>query len=537
MNYDYYENTACQDDQLSGIGSSNPTLSSLQEILLVYLSELAYYLLELKKLGASNEIIRNHIIDAISGIITNIDYNHDQFRKLLVMLVQDLSQTKSLYDNLTKKNNIEPKFIKSCFKSSYSFRMSEIIKRGEKYFIKRNNSYSSEQKNLVDLMVLIIKRFCLKIIQIKSYKKSYELAYEVMLKLLNNINFEEMNIAQMKSEIENAIREYHKLIQLLYDLQEEAYGKRESVCIPFSPRNGKAILVSGVDMTQLQAVLEATKDRGIDVYTHGMTMLMAHTLPKFREYSNLVGHFGKGSDNSLLDFAAFPGAILMTKFLFQKVEYLYRGKLFTTDSFAPNGIAKIENNDFEPLIKAAIETKGFTKAQQKIIQRVGFRQKFIENEIPKIVEKMEKNEIKHLYFIGILHNWDAYQEYFNQFFKIMPKDCYAISLDHEKNEENVLHVDAFYDYLLIYKVLDEFSKKKPLSEFNITIYMTKCDQYTATNVINFINMGVKHVFLCKCLPTIISPALAETIRKTFGVEDFSTPEEDIKKTLTQGGSY
>lgn len=48
-------------------------------------------------------------------------------------------------------------------------------------------------------------------------------------------------------------------------------------------------------------------------------------------------------------------------------------------------------------------------------------------------------------------------------------------------------------------------------------------------------MGVKHVFLCKCMPAIMSPTMAQAIRKTFGVEEFSSPEEDLKKTLRHGG--
>jgi len=534
MNYEVYENTACQYDELSGVCSSNPTLSALQEIILIFLKELAYYLLELKNFGARNEIIKEHVINAVSGIITNIDYSQTEFQQLLINIYHALTQAKTLYGEFTKKNKLEPKFIKSCFKNVGNFDMPEIIKKGEKCFIQRNNAYTDEQKNLVDLMVLIVKRFCLKIIQINSFQKDDEGAYETMLELLSAMNFEDMKVSKMKTLIEESAKTYHNMIDLLYKIQEDTYGKRDSVNIPFTPRNGKAILVSGIDMPQLKTILDLTKDKGIDVYTHGMVLLMAHTYKTFREYPNLVGHFGKGSENSLFDFAAFPGAILMTKYLFQKVDYLYKGKLFTTDSFAPSGITKIEDNDFGPLIKAALDSKGFTKSQQEVIQRVGFRQKFMEDKVQELAQKMEKNLIKHLYFVGILHNRGDYQEYFNKFFNLMPKDCYAFALDSEKDEENVLHVDSFYDYLLIYKILDEFAKVKPLSELNMTIFLTKCDQYSATNVINFINMGVKHIFLCKCIPTIISPTLVQTIKKTFGVEEYSTPEEDIEKTLKQG---
>ena len=83
-----------------------------------------------------------------------------------------------------------------------------------------------------------------------------------------------------------------------------------------------------------------TKDKNIDVYTHG-EMIIAHTYPKFREYKHLIGHFGVGVENCLLDFATFPGAILITKYAVENIEYLYRGRLFTMDSFVPKGAIKM----------------------------------------------------------------------------------------------------------------------------------------------------------------------------------------------------
>lgn len=533
--YDYYKNAPCEYDEfmVRGMCAINPSQSSLQEVTLIYLKELAYYLVKLKEFGANNEVIKSTIIEAISGIIVNIDYNEEQFKKLIFTLSQDLSEAKTIYADLSKKNNVEPMFVKSYFKHTADFSLSEVVKKGEKYFIQRNIDFTSEQKNLYDIMILLIKRLCFKIIQVKSYKKNYDKAYDTILTLLNALNCDDIKIKKIKSLIEESTQEYHNLLNILYKAQEEAHGKRQSVYISFAPRNGKALLVSGIDMTQLESVLKATKGKGVDVYTHGITMLMAHTLAKFKKYPNLVGHYGKGAENSLFDFASFPGAILMTKYLFQKVEYLYRGRLFTTDSFAPAGIIKIKNNDFEPLIQAALTAKGFTKAEQKVIKRVGFKQKEMEEKVQDVVTKMITKKIKHLYIIGLLNEEDDYKEYFDKFLKILPKDCFALSLSHNKNEENILHIDSFYDYLFIYKVLGEINERKSLNELNITIFITKCDQSSLTNVVNFINIGIKNIFLCKCVPTLLNPALAQTIRRTFGINEFSTPEQDLKKTLSE----
>lgn len=343
MYYNYYQITTGGNDEsvANNIYSINLIMSSLQEVILMHLQELSYYMLELKKFGASNEIIKKNIIEAISGLITNVDYNHPQFQKLIITLAQDLHQAKTLYMNLCQKQGQKMVFIKSALKTSPELDLSNTIRRGEKIYIKRHASYDSEQNNLFDVILILIKNLCLKIIQIKSYKKDYQKAYDSILILLNAMNFNNITNKEVKTIIEDCTKEYYNIVHELSNAQEEAYGERKSVNISFSPRNGKAILVSGIDITQLEAVLEATKNRGVDVYTHGLTMLMAHTLEKFRKYPHLAGHFGKNSDSSLFDFAAFPDAILMTRYLFQKVEYLYKGRLFTTDSFAPTGVIKM----------------------------------------------------------------------------------------------------------------------------------------------------------------------------------------------------
>lgn len=534
MYYDYYQTAPCEYDDIfsKGTYSMNPTSSSSQEAILIYLKELAFYLLKLHGMGARNEVIKENILAAISGIVTHIDYNQNSFQKLIEILAQDLSHTRALYARLCFEKEIKPEFLKEHFGHTNISDILEVIKKSEKFYIKRNASYTYDQKNLFDVVLSLVKNICVKIIQIRSYKKPYDSAYNSILMLLNSMNIEDMEVKDIKSMIESSTAEYYSLVKLLFQAQEDAHGERESVHISFAPRSGKAILVSGIDMMQLETILEATKGRGVDIYTHGIIMLMAHTLKKFKSYPHLVGHFGKGYDNSLFDFAAFPGAILMTRYLFQKVEYLYRGRLFTTDSFAPTGVIQIKDNNFEPLIQAALDLSGFTKKEQKVIKNVGFRQNEMAKKIEVIVDKMKKNEIKHLYIIGLLNDSSDYKEYFNKFLTLMPKDCYALSLAYDKNEENILHVDSLFDYLFIYWLLEKINELKKLDQLDISIFITKCDQYTITNIINFVNMGVKNIFLCKCIPSLLNPALAGTMRKTFGVNEFSTPEADLQNTLS-----
>lgn len=511
-------------------GSLKPAVSVMQEVILIYLKELSYYLIKLKKFTTNNKIIMENVLEAISGIIANVDYNPEQFRKLVDILSQDLTHSKNLYLNQCEKNEIKPELLKPFFKHSDNSSMDEMLNKAQQSLLKRE-SYTPEQKEFFDVIFLLIKNICLKIIQIKSYKRNYEDAYNTILNLLNTINAEIDSIT--KEAIEKGLLEHRRLTNRLSLFEEEAYGKRHSVSIPFNAKNGKCILVSGIDLTQLQAVLEAVKSQKIDVYTHGMTMLAAHGLSKFKKYPNLAGHFGKGSENSLFDFAAFPGAILMTRYLFQKVEYLYRGRLFTTDSFAPSGVAKINDNNYEPLIQAALDTKGFSNQQLESILKVGYKQKELEAQADEFISKFKHNQVKYLFLVGLLPYENEYKPYFKKLFELSPKNCYILSFTYDKTRENILQLDAFYDYLFIYGLLEKINKINALKDLDITVLITKCDRYTIANIINFINMGIKQIYMCKCNQILINPTIQETLKNVFEVKEFSAPEKDLMEILSK----
>lgn len=504
-----------------GLFTIDPALTFLQELVLGHLRELASYLLKLNDLGINNQQIAEDVIEIILGIIADTNYTQREFHQITDRLVYYLRQAKSIYDQHCKAREVEIRTIKPKLKHHKKNSLMEAIKRGEQQFINKINSCTSEQRVLFDILFFLIKSMCLGIMQAKRYNKDYNDAYITMLYLLNSINSKELTKEDMQVNIQRYIKDYKSLIKIIYSAQDEFYGQRVQTNVPFSPRQGKAILVSGIDLTQLEAVLEATKDNGIDVYTHGLDMLMAHTFEKFKSYPNLAGHFGKDLDNCVIDFAAFPGAVLMSRQIFQKIEYLHRGRLFTTDNIVQYGITKIKDNNLEPLIKAAHEAKGFTKEYTNFNLRVGFFDEKIVEKVNLILDKIEKNEIKHLYIIGLLNHATEHKEYFGKFFDSMPKDCYAMSLAYERDENNIFHFDFVFDNLFVYNLLDEINKRVLLDKTRVTIYIPSCNQYTVTDIIRINDIGLKDIYLCKCPSTLANPVFIEALRNMFGIKEFS----------------
>ena len=75
--------------------------------------------------------------------------------------------------------------------------------------------------------------------------------------------------------------------------------------MPLGAKKGKAILISGHDLKDLEELLKQTEGKGINVYTHG-EMLPTHAYPGLKKYPHFYGHYGTAWQNQAKEFAAVP---------------------------------------------------------------------------------------------------------------------------------------------------------------------------------------------------------------------------------------
>ena len=514
---------------IKGLCSINPTLSSLQEVILLYLRHLAFYLLKLKEFGVTNRPVQEIILNSLFNIVTNADYNQEQFYNLISNLDSSIVEAKSIYEHVCENKEVELESIKTYFKCSKKFNLTDAIKKGEKYFLKKISTFTQKQKDLFDILLFFIKSISIKIIELQRLGKEHDEGYHAVLTLLNAMNLKRFCEAEILQELDRSVDIYYDLLKIIFKTQAELYGEPSTTSVSFSIEKGKAILISGFDYNTLELVLKAVENTDIQIYTHGMEMLMAHSFPKFRSYKNLKGHFGSGIHNAMIDFAKFPGSILMTKGCLQKFEYLYRGMLFTLDPIAPTGVVKIKNNDYEALIKSALNAEGFTTAIQKPSLTVGFSFDEVENKIEEVLDKIVKKEIENIYIVGLLNFQNGHKQYFDDFFELDHKNSFIFSLSHKKSGENIFHLDSVYDYSLVYKILKEIQLRIPLNELNISIFLTSCDKHTISNLLYLRHSGIKNIYMCKCPPSLINPSLVTTLLNTFGIKEFSDPKKDLEE--------
>ena len=98
---------------------------------------------------------------------------------------------------------------------------------------------------------------------------------------------------------------------LLDRANTETYGTPEPTEVTLTVEKGPFIVVTGHDLYDLKQLLEQTKDKGVNIYTHG-EMLPAHAYPELKKYPHLKGNFGTAWQNQQKEFDGIPAPILYT---------------------------------------------------------------------------------------------------------------------------------------------------------------------------------------------------------------------------------
>jgi hydroxylamine reductase len=186
----------------------------------------------------------------------------------------------------------------------------------------------------------------------------------------------------------------YRVMALLMQANTEAYGHPEPTKVLTTPVVGKAILVSGHDLLDLEAILQQSEGKGIHVYTHG-EMLPTHSYPGLKKYPHFAGHYGTAWQNQQIEFPDFPGPIVMTTNCIQKPRDSYMDRIFTSGLVAFPGVKHIENRDFSPVIDKALSTPGFTEVIQEKSITVGFGYQAVMNVAEKVLDLIKSGKINH----------------------------------------------------------------------------------------------------------------------------------------------
>jgi len=509
-----------------GICSINPTTSSLQEIILLYLRHAAFYELKLLEKGVSEKNISNFILNTISILSSSYEISENNFYMINYAFQKEFPKVIDYYKSLNTDEELQSEIVEIEKLLNNKFDINEYIRLGEKAFNKRIRLYDKELRSFFRIIFTLVKSIVIHILTFESFGKNIQEEFSLLLEVLNNINNQKIQKDELKKLILDISKKDCELMMKIRLAQEEEYGIQTQNNISYSTTKGKAILVVGSNLKELEQILNECEKENIDIYTHD-NMILAHTFPKFKEYKNLKGQYGQGMESCLLDFSTFPGPIILTRNSLFNIENLYKGRLYTTDFAYSKGVIPINNDDFSSVIKSAKESKGFKTGKICDEAVIGFNYHQVLTEIYK---RLRENHFKRILIIGIESYTESDTKYFQTLLGHVPDDTLVLSLSCCEEKVNRICLNAIYDTTSVLKLSEELIKN---SNKQIAIFYPYCDRHTLSVIIYTSSLLKNNIFIGRWNNSIVNPAIIDILKTNYNVQEITTPKNDLTKLIKE----
>lgn len=321
--------------------------------------------------------------------------------------------------------------------------------------------------------------------------------------------------------------------------------------MPLTVEKGPFIVVTGHDLKDLELLLEQTKDKGINIYTHG-EMLPAHAYPKLKKYPHLKGNFGTAWQNQQKEFANLPAPVLFTTNCLMPPKASYADRVFTTEVVAfPDTVHIGEDKDFTPVIEKALELGGFAEDMEftginggnKV--QTGFGHGTILSVADKVVEAVKAGDISHFFLVAGCDGARPGRNYYTEFVKQTPKDSIILTLACGKYRFNDLDLgeigglprimdmgqcnDAYGAIQVAVALADAFGCG--VNDLPLSFVLSWYEQKAVCILLTLLHLGIKNIRLGPSLPAFLSPNILNFLVENYGIAPITTPEEDLKALL------
>ncbi|WP_394200115.1 hydroxylamine reductase [Shewanella waksmanii] len=337
----------------------------------------------------------------------------------------------------------------------------------------------------------------------------------------------------------------YRVMAMLDTGETRAFGHPEPTQVNTVAVKGKAILVSGHDMKDLELILEQTAGKGVNVFTHG-EMLPALAYPAFKKYPHLVGNYGSAWQNQQKEFANFPGAIVMTSnCIIDPNVGNYGDRIFTRSIVGWPGVTHIEGDDFSAVVEKALALDGFAYDEIPHMITIGFARNALMEAAPAVVENVKNGAIKHFFLVGGCDGDKNERSYFTDIAKSAPKDSIIMTLGCGKYKFNKL---AFGDINGIPRLLDigqcndAYSAIQlaialsevfecEINELPLSLVLSWFEQKAIVILLTLLSLGVKNIRTGPTPPAFLTPNLVKALEDKFGLKTTTTVDADLNDIL------
>lgn len=524
-----------------GVCGKSPEVAALQDLLVFALKGLSLYAVEGRRVGVNNLSVNRFTCEAMFATLTNVNFDAERIAGLVREAVE-------LREALRKRvegagGHVDLQEGPASFK--YAGTMADMVKQGAEVGILSDPDEDPDIRSLKWTLIYGLKGISAyadhAAILGKEDDEVYRFIQEALVATLNS----DAELEEMVGLVMRAGRVNLRAMELLDQANTGAYGDPVPTKVPLGHRKGKAILVSGHDLHDLEKVLKQSEGKGVYVYTHG-EMLPTHGYPRLKRFKHFYGHYGTAWQNQKKEFAEFPGAILMTTNCIQQPQESYKESIFTTGMVGWPGVAHIGGEkDFTPVIEKALEMPGFGEDLDAGYVTVGFGHAAVTGVAGKVVDLVKRGKIRHFFLVGGCDGSKASRSYYAEFVEKVPKDCVVLTLACGKFKfftkqlgdiegiPRLMDVGQCNDAYSAIQIALALSKafNVGVNELPLSLVLSWYEQKAVAILLTLLSLGIKNIRIGPSLPAFLTPNVFDYLVKNFNIMPITTPDEDLKATL------
>ncbi|HOW97768.1 MAG TPA: hydroxylamine reductase [Kiritimatiellia bacterium] len=528
-----------------GVCGKDPDTAALLDLLVHAQKGISQYAHRARQLGARDHEVDVFALESLFTTVTNVNFDPRRIEVMLRRAALLKDRARALYEKACAAGGVAAEKLSGPAAWQPAADLDGLIRQGEQVSVEgRMAVRGADITGLQELLMYGLKGMAAYADHALILGKEDESVYAFMHEALDFLTQEAPTVDQLLGMNLRCGEVNLTVMGLLDAANTGAYGHPVPTPVRITPVKGKAILVSGHDLKDLEELLKQTEGTGVHVYTHG-EMLPAHGYPGLKKYRHLVGNYGGAWQDQRKEFDAFPGAILMTTNCIQKPKESYAGRLFTSGLVAWPGVRHLARRDFGPLIEAARSAPGFAADEPEKTILVGFGHHAVLGVADQVIGAVKKGDIRHFFLIGGCDGAKPGRDYYTEFAQAVPKDCVILTLACGKYRFNKLDfgtVAGLPRLLDVGQCNDAYSAIKIASalagafgcgvnDLPLSLILSWYEQKAVCILLTLLHLGIRNIRLGPSLPAFLTPPVIKVLVEKFGIQPVGAVEKDLATAL------
>jgi hydroxylamine reductase len=527
-----------------GICGKEPEVAALQDLIIHQAKGIGYLAHQARRMGCVDDEVNHFTLEALFTTVTNVNFDPEG----LVQWIREGSQMRNRLVAICREaaGSTSTPFEEELLPESARFRpassLDELLLQATAVGLRADKA-DEDIRSLKQLLLYGLKGLAAYAEHAYVLGRQDDLIFAFIHEALAALNDPALTTNHLLELSMRCGQVNLRCMEILDQAHTGRFGHPVPTPVPTSLKKGAAIIVTGHDLLDLEALLEQTEGTGINVYTHG-EMLPAHGYPGLKKYRHLAGHFGTAWQNQQVEFDNVPAAILFTTNCIQQPRDSYKDRTFTTGLVAWPGVAHVANRDFGPVIKKALSLEGFQPTEDLALL-TGCGHQAVLGVADKVVAAVKSGAVRHFFLVGGCDGARPGRNYYTELARQIPKDCVILTLACGKFRFNHLDFgtiggiprlldigqcnDAHSAIVIAKALAGAFNCS--VNDLPLSLILSWYEQKAVVILLSLLSLGIKGMRLGPTLPAFLTPNVAKVLVDTFDLKPITTPSEDLAAIL------